>query len=111
MSSKDTDESLVYECDLAEPPEKVWRALTVPELVSEWLLPPDAETCDAPVECELIESEKNEWVSYLWRRGDEPETFVTFEVAPLVNGGTHLRLTHSVEPLEIYGPICMSKAA
>jgi uncharacterized protein YndB with AHSA1/START domain len=34
-------ESIVVECDLPEPPEKVWRALTVPELLAAWLMPND----------------------------------------------------------------------
>ena len=33
--------SIAFECDLPEPPDKVWRALTTPEIVSEWLLPTD----------------------------------------------------------------------
>ena len=33
--------SIAFECDLPEAPEKVWRALTTPEIVSEWLLPTD----------------------------------------------------------------------
>jgi uncharacterized protein YndB with AHSA1/START domain len=33
------NESVVVECDLAEPPEKVWRALTTPAVLAEWLMP------------------------------------------------------------------------
>ena len=33
--------SIAFECDLPEAPDKVWRALTTPEIVSEWLLPTD----------------------------------------------------------------------
>jgi uncharacterized protein YndB with AHSA1/START domain len=32
---------IVVECDLPDPPEKVWRALTVPELLAAWLMPND----------------------------------------------------------------------
>ena len=33
--------SVAFECDLPEPVEKVWHALTTREIVSEWLLPTD----------------------------------------------------------------------
>ena len=34
-------DTIVVECDLPDPPEKVWRALTVPELLAAWLMPND----------------------------------------------------------------------
>ena len=33
----DSSDSLVFECDFDEPPEKVWRALTEPRLLESWL--------------------------------------------------------------------------
>ena len=36
---EESSESIVVECELDEPREKVWRALTVPEIVAEWLMP------------------------------------------------------------------------
>ena len=36
---EESTESIVVECELDEPREKVWRALTVPEIVAEWLMP------------------------------------------------------------------------
>ena len=66
-------ESLSFEFDLQHPPEKVWRALTDPELLAEWLLPvvdfklePGAEFTlrsqpqpgwDGIVNCRLLELE------------------------------------------------------
>lgn len=32
-------ETIAFEFDLRHPPEKVWRALTEPALLAEWLLP------------------------------------------------------------------------
>ncbi|RUW11496.1 SRPBCC domain-containing protein, partial [Mesorhizobium sp. M1A.F.Ca.IN.022.05.2.1] len=32
---------LSFECELPDPPEKVWRALTEPELLAAWLMPTD----------------------------------------------------------------------
>lgn len=34
-----TPEPILIECDLPDPPEKVWRALTEPELLGQWLMP------------------------------------------------------------------------
>lgn len=36
-ATPDSSDSLVFECDLEEPPEKVWRALTEPALLEAWL--------------------------------------------------------------------------
>lgn len=38
-NAKDRADDIVVECDLPDPPEKVWRALTVPELLALWLMP------------------------------------------------------------------------
>lgn len=38
---EDCPADIVLECNLPDPPQKVWRALTVPELVAAWLMPND----------------------------------------------------------------------
>lgn len=38
-TEKGQTESVAFEIDLPHPPEKVWRALTEPELLERWLLP------------------------------------------------------------------------
>ena len=38
-TAKAQTESLEFEFDLRHPPETVWRALTDPKLLAEWLLP------------------------------------------------------------------------
>ena len=90
--------SIAFECDLPEAPEKVWRALTTPEIVSEWLLPtdlrPDAGTKfgfrdpaarDAPIECEVLDVEPERSIRFSWRdaeaRRDGLDSTVTFEIA------------------------------
>jgi uncharacterized protein YndB with AHSA1/START domain len=40
----ETNASLIVECDLPDPPEKVWRALTEPELVARWLTADEEDT-------------------------------------------------------------------
>lgn len=36
-ATPESSDSLVFECDFDEPPEKVWRALTEPQLLEAWL--------------------------------------------------------------------------
>ena len=110
MSTEDLvdSESVVVDCDLDEPPEKVWRALTVPALMAAWLaegdikpevgyrfeLKPDT----GPVECEVLEADPRRQLRLSWRERDEDgdliESEVTFVLTPTVTGGTRLRLIH-----------------
>ncbi|TGQ72757.1 MAG: SRPBCC domain-containing protein [Mesorhizobium sp.] len=106
-------DAIEFECELAEPPEKVWRALTVPELLTAWMMPNDIvpETGgrfafagpDAPIECEILDAEPERLLRYSWRersRPDDParqeplDSTVTFTLARTVSGGTHLRIVH-----------------
>jgi uncharacterized protein YndB with AHSA1/START domain len=98
----ESDDTVVVECDLPDPPEKVWRALTEPELVAEWLVPDEgAREKRAPIECEVIEARPNRLVRYSWRdageQGDDGgvDSIVTFELARTAAGGTHLRIIHT----------------
>lgn len=88
-------EALVFECALDAPPEKVWRALTVPAYLERWLKP----------QCELdlavVSSEENRSLTYRWREAGEgailgaEDSLVTFELTPTGEGGTWFRLTHA----------------
>ena len=102
-------ESLSLEFDLHHLPEKVWRALTDPVLLAEWLLPvigleltPGAaftlKTQPYPgwggiVNCRILEIEPQRKLSYTW---DVPflETVVTFTLTPTASG-THLSIVQS----------------
>ena len=102
-------ESLSFEFDLHHPPEKVWRALTDPALLMEWLLPvvdlglePGAAFTfhakpqpgwDGVVNCRLLEIEAQRKLSYTWVVGDM-DTVVTFTLTPTASG-TRLSLVHS----------------
>lgn len=109
------DASLNFECELADPPEKVWRALTEPELLAAWMMMPNDITpevgsrfafdrSEAPIECEILEAEPGRLLRYSWRerrgggrdeRLDNPlDSIVTFTLARTVSGGTHLRIVH-----------------
>jgi uncharacterized protein YndB with AHSA1/START domain len=107
-------QSIVLECDLPEPPQKVWRALTERELLAAWLMPNDMQpvagshfhfcpqTKDSgPIDCEVLEAIPNQLLS--WRqseRADPPsaegtlDSVVTIELAAMPDGGTHLRVVH-----------------
>lgn len=90
---------VVVDCELDAPPEKVWRALTVPELVAEWL-----EV--APVEegqergYAIVEATPFSRLRYAWHdaASDRPGSLVTFELWPQGDGRTRFRLTHGALP-------------
>ena len=88
-------DAVVFECALDAPPEKVWRALTIPEYLARWLRP--AEDVDLSV----VTAEENKSLTYRWREAgqgvaaDTTDSLVTFELAPTGDGGTWFRLTHA----------------
>lgn len=104
MTLPEPDDSVTLECELDASPEKVWRALTVPEFLAQWLpteAPAKDDTPDAArfSAIETIESRPHEMLRYGLREvgaeaGLEQST-VTFELRPTANGGTWLRLVHA----------------
>ena len=102
-------ESISFEFDLHHSPEKVWRALTDPVLLTEWLLPvielklePGAAFkfkaqpqpgWDGIVNCRFLEIEANRKLSLSWIVGDI-DTVVTFTLTPTPSG-TRLSLVHT----------------
>jgi uncharacterized protein YndB with AHSA1/START domain len=102
-------ETIAFEFDLQHSPEKVWRALTEPALLAEWLLPaiglklePGAEFTfktqaypgwDGTVNCRFIEIEPQRKLRYAWT---VPflDTVVTFTLTPTATG-TRLSLVQS----------------
>jgi uncharacterized protein YndB with AHSA1/START domain len=104
-------ESIAFEFDLPHAPEKVWRALTDPVLLTEWLLPvvelklePGAAFTlktqpypgwDGTVNCRILESDAHRKLSYAWVVGElDLDTVVTFTLAPTASG-TRLSLVQS----------------
>jgi uncharacterized protein YndB with AHSA1/START domain len=106
----------VAEYDLPYPPEKVWRALTEPELLASWLMPNDIQPVvghhfrfqappvpgwDGVVYCEVLAVEPLRRLSYSWCGGSDAlekyghrlDTVVTWTLTPTA-GSTHLRLDH-----------------
>ena len=102
-------ESISFEFDLHHLPEKVWRALTDPVLLTEWLLPvielklePGAAFTfqtqpqpgwDGIVNCRFLEIEAQRKLSWRWVVGDI-DTVVTFTLTPTASG-TRLSLVQS----------------
>lgn len=91
---------VVVEREFPHPPERVWRALTQPELLSDWLMPNDfrAEPDRAfrfraewgGVDCKVLEVRPMHRLSYSWSAFDV-DTIVTFTLRPTASG-THLRM-------------------
>lgn len=98
---------VTLECVLDAPPEKVWRALTLPDFVGRWLgACPDEERSGSAVpepSYEIVEADPFSRLCYRWHGGtmDEAESFVTFELRPCANGGTWFRLVHARQQLAI----------
>jgi uncharacterized protein YndB with AHSA1/START domain len=108
-TARSQSESISFEFDLHHGPEKVWRALTDPGLLAEWLLPVvDLELergvaftfkaqpqpgWDGLVNCRFVEIEAHRKLSYTWRVG-EIYTVVTFALTPTASG-TRLSLEQS----------------
>ena len=102
-------ESLSFEFDLHHLPEKVWRALTDPVLLTEWLLPvielklepgvafrfktQPPPGWDGIVNCRFLEIEAHRKLSWRWVVGDI-DTVVTFTLTPTASG-TRLSLVQS----------------
>lgn len=86
-------DTLRFECDLAEPRDKVWRALSDPALAARWMTPEDAPT--KSIAYSLIETEPPHTLRYAWREGAELDSVVSFSLAETRNGGTRLTIVHS----------------
>ena len=103
-------DSISFDFDLRHSPEKVWRALTDPALLAEWLLPvfdlqlePGAAFMfktqpypgwDGTVNCRILEMDALKKLSYAWVVGDDLDTVVTFTLAATASG-TRLSLVQS----------------
>jgi uncharacterized protein YndB with AHSA1/START domain len=92
--------SVIVEREIAHPPEKIWQALTQPHLIEEWLMKNDFKPVVGhrfdfradwgAVECEVLEVEPNQTLSYTW--GDHDlKSVVTWTLTP-TGTGTHLRM-------------------
>ncbi|HUN41544.1 MAG TPA: SRPBCC domain-containing protein [Acetobacteraceae bacterium] len=95
--------SVVVERDMPYPPEKIWRALTQPHLIEEWLMKNDFQPAVGhhfelrgdwgSVDCRVREIEQSKTLSYTWDAMGL-ESVVTWTLTP-TSTGTHLRMEQS----------------
>ena len=99
--------SVVVEREIPYPPEKIWRALTQPHLIEEWLMKNDFKPAvghhfnlrgdwGGVLDCEVLTVEPNRTLSYTWNfRHDDAaynlQSVVTFTLTP-TSRGTNLRM-------------------
>ena len=99
--------SVVVEREIAHPPEKLWRALTQPHLIAEWLMKNDFKPAvghrftltgdwGGVLDCEVLAIEPHKTLSYTWNFAHEDAAYalqsvVTFTLTP-TRTGTHLRM-------------------
>ncbi len=100
--------SVVVEREFPHPPEKIWRALTQPHLIEEWLMKSDFKPVvghhfnlrrdptpevSVVIDCEVKEVETNRTLSYTWDAFGL-ESVVTFTLTA-TGTGTRLRMEQS----------------
>jgi uncharacterized protein YndB with AHSA1/START domain len=118
MSSTTRTRSIVLDFDFAQPPDRVWRALTDPHLMEQWLMPNTFEPrvghrfqfqtrpvagWDGTVHCEVLTVEPERCLAYTWTGGSTAiqgyghrlDTTVTWTLSPTAEGGTHVHLEHA----------------
>lgn len=99
--------TVVVKREIPHPPEKIWRALTEPHLIQEWLMKSDFEPIvghrfnlrgewGGVLDCEVLVVEPNERLSYTWNYPHDDAAYnlksvVTLTLTP-TGKGTHLRM-------------------
>jgi uncharacterized protein YndB with AHSA1/START domain len=102
--------SVVVEREIPFPPEKIWRALTQPHLMEEWLMKNDFKPVvghrfnlrgdwGGVLDCEVLTIEPNKTLAYTWNFAHDDAALnllsvVTFTLTP-TGAGTRLRMEQS----------------
>ena len=117
MNTTTPPRSIVVEEDLPHAPEKVWRALTDAQLVSEWLMPntllpivghrftfksKPMGDWDGVVHCEVLNADPPRLLRYSWKGGSNIaearapalDSVVTWTLTAIATG-TRLKLEHA----------------
>ena len=106
-STSSQTRSAVVEREFPHPPEKLWRALTQPHLIEDWLMKNDFAPkvghrfqlkgeWGGVLDCEVLTIEAGRTLAYRWDFAHEDpayalESVVTLTLTPTA-GGTHLRM-------------------
>jgi uncharacterized protein YndB with AHSA1/START domain len=100
--------SVVVEREIPHPPEKIWRALTLPHLIEEWLMKTDFRPVvgDAfefsgdwgSVDCKVLEIDPPKRLAYTWVAMGLNST-VTWTLTP-TGKGTRLRMEQAGFPMD-----------
>ena len=95
--------TVVVEREIPYPPEKIWRALTQPRLIEEWLMKNDFELVAdhkfnlrgdwGSVDCQVLKIQPMRTLSYSWE-AHGLESIVTWTLTP-TGTGTTLRMEQS----------------
>lgn len=108
IAASNETRSVVVEREFPYPPDKIWRALTRPHLIEEWLMKNDFKPVvghrfnlqrspkpdlNIVVDCEVLVVEPNRTLSYTWAALDL-DGVVTWTLTPTPSG-TRLRMEQS----------------
>jgi uncharacterized protein YndB with AHSA1/START domain len=90
--TKEQHNGVELEFDLGDPPQKVWRAVSIPEFRERWL------PKEALADPHAITVTPGQEVRYRLRDDSPPflESTVTFTITPNATGGTCLRIVHEL---------------
>jgi uncharacterized protein YndB with AHSA1/START domain len=99
--------SVVVEREIPFPPEKIWRALTQPHLIEEWLMKNDFKPVvghnfnlrgdwGGVLDCEVLTVEPNKTLSYTWNFAHDDAAYnltsVVIFTLTATSTGTRLRM-------------------
>ncbi|MEZ2221607.1 SRPBCC domain-containing protein [Rhizobium sp. RCC_161_2] len=92
IEADEQTKDLVQEYQLDAPPEKVWRAISIPAFRERWL--PKGDLADP----NPVSSAPGEEIRYRMRDGEPPflESIVTLQIRPNAVGGTRLKIIHEL---------------
>ena len=107
MSTNET-RSVIVEREMPYPPDKIWRALTTPHLIAEWLMKNDFQPVVGhrfklsgdwgAADCRVLTIEPNKTLSYTWDAMGL-ESVVTLTLTQ-TSTGTHLRMEQAGFPAD-----------
>ena len=110
MNTATETRSVIVEREIPHPPEKIWRALTQPHLIEEWLMKNDFKPVvghsfnlrgdwGGVLDCEVLAVEPHKKLTYTWNFKHEEAAYnltsvVEWTLTPTPTG-THLRMEQS----------------